>query len=388
MRKNNVFVKGAEALGFLCPFSLLLSVLFIQPTACTHKQFTLHYVDTLSVLHDIGYVSSYYSPVENSILNTYYYVTEDGYAVLNYCKNSILPNRRFKHRNYIQNYIIESDSTLIIQFPKDSFMVRINNQGTVKDTMALNTRVENEEAYVVETFTNHYYFPVSKDSGTLVCEYFLPSESDFCNNYNSRSSKFSKPLMGIFVVGKSRIDQTDMGLGKYPYAHLQKDTTRYRYHGVSTMNNDTDIITVFAFVDSLFVTHPDGSVERQFFRSKYQKHENEMLTVSVYDYVGIENHLCSQTSYDRVLYDPFRDYYYVVVSRPMNPENEDGTRKKLSEKPWSLIVLNRNFKQLAEIDMPVQFSKHELMIVPEGLAIMDISLTKKNNNVFVICDIY
>jgi len=387
MQKNNLYV-WAKVFWYLCPIVLVLTILFTHAVSCTNKQIVIHYIDTLSVPHNVSYVRSYFAPVDQTIRNTYYYETEDGLAVFNYCKESILPSNQFVHKNYVSNYIVENDSSILIQFPSDSFFIRLTNRGEIIDTVKLRMGSEKEEPYVMSTFLEQYYIPITKDSGTLYCDFFLPSESDFHCNYNSRKSKFSKPVLAKFIVGKKQIYQTAEGIGRYPIAHLQKDSVRYQYYGYSTMNKDTDIVTVYAFVDSLFVTHRDGSQESHFFRSKYQKHTNEILNVSVYDYIGIEKNLFSQTYYERVLYDPYRNLYYVTVSKPKCYENNDGTRNSLSEKPWSLVILNKEYKLLTEIDMPNQFSKDRLMVMPEGLAIMDKSLTKNNNLIFVICNFY
>ena len=388
MQKNNHFLNYTKACACLCIVFFILVSLLSQSASCARKQLTLHYVDTLSISHDVGMYYSYYSPFEDDLVNTYYYTTDSGYAVLNYCKGSIFPTAQFKHKNYIQNCIIENDSSIIIQFPRDSFLIRIDNQGFVKDTLSSNMRYEKKEKYIMATFFDHFYVPINVDSGFLYCRCFIPSEGDFQINYHSRKSRFSRPVLSKCIVGKKQIDQTIEGIGRYPHSHLQKDTARYFYSGSSTMNKDTDIVRIYAHVDSLYVTHLDGSQESHFFRSKYQKHENEMLDVSVYDYVGIENFSCSQTKYENILYDPYRNYYYVIVTKPMNPENEDGTRKPMDQRPWSLIILNSAFQQLTEIDMPDNFGPFTCMVTREGLAVMDYSLAGKSNNVFVICDIY
>ena len=51
------------------------------------------------------------------------------------------------------------------------------------------------------------------------------------------------------------------------------------------------------------------------------------------------------------------------------------------------MVLNEQFEQLAEIDMPDHLSKHEIMIVPEGIAIQDNNLSDDNRACFVIFDV-
>ena len=65
-------------------------------------------------------------------------------------------------------------------------------------------------------------------------------------------------------------------------------------------------------------------------------------------------------------------------------ENKDGTRNSSDDQPWSMIVLNSDFQQIAEIDMPDCLSKYQMMVVPKGIALMDKRLSDDEKTCYVI----
>lgn len=83
-------------------------------------------------------------------------------------------------------------------------------------------------------------------------------------------------------------------------------------------------------------------------------------------------------------FDSYREQYYIVVNHTQKYENEDGTLNDLSQRPWSIIVINKDFKQVDEIAMPKHLNKHKIFIIPEGIAVSDYSLSSEEETVFVV----
>ena len=151
------------------------------------------------------------------------------------------------------------------------------------------------------------------------------------------------------------------------------------------MNKDTDLVAIYTFIDSLYVIHRDGTQEQHYIHSKHQRHiQEEFDTANTYNYTELARTESAKTSYLGVVYDSYRNLYYITVSRPMPYENRDGTRNNVLDKPWSLLVLDSAFQQIAEMDMPDCLSKHELMVVPKGIALADKRLSDDEKTCFVI----
>jgi len=153
------------------------------------------------------------------------------------------------------------------------------------------------------------------------------------------------------------------------------------------MNKNHDFIFSFFEIDSLFIIKQNNITEKVYFKSKYKEKPFDFPDSLDYNDQYILNQIASEnTSYTYNYYDSYRDQYYIIVNHPMKYENEDGTLNDLSKCPWSIIVLNKDFIQIDEIDMPINLNKHLIFIVPEGLAINDYILNEQepNKTVFVV----
>ena len=375
-------------------FTLLATTLFLLGTVLTAsaqgewKWERIVPCDTVALNHNVASVRSFYSVEENEQVNLYFYKNQSGKAVLNYCVGSLNPKTSFAVDNTFSNIIVENKSNALVQFGTEPFFYRINNSSFILDTLQLKMRQENNEFFTINTSPYFYYIPVEKDSGILFCESFLISESNYKLNTFSRKNAFSRPIYTEFSIGKNTVSQRD-GIGRFPNTHLDEDSVYYNYWYWVAPNKNIELATMFWFIDSIYVIDTKtGKQNSYFFKSKYQQHVNHTIDPNNYfDYTYLSKVGCESTSYMYLKYDSYRNCYYVVVSRAMAAENEDGTRNSSADKPWSLIVLNEHFKQIAEIDMPDQFSKHEIMIVPKGFAIKDLSLSTATESVFVICKI-
>ena len=187
--------------------------------------------------------------------------------------------------------------------------------------------------------------------------------------------KFSKNKMKI-----------EKGVGKYPDSFTSNDGM-YKYIFNVCLNKKQEFLFSFFELDSLYLFDLKGKESSIPLKSKY-KHEKIKYpkNLDIYD-MAIQEEASSKTvGYFNHYYDSYRDQYYIIVKKEYTYENEDGTYNKSVDAPWSIIVLNSRLKQVDEIDIPNNFSKHEFFIIPEGIAILDENLSKKQNNksVFVI----
>lgn len=387
MLKINVFsIGGKAAICCLNPFILLC--LLWNSSSCNRTITELTPCDTISINHNVGQVRSYYSVEENEQVNTYFYKDDKGKAILNYCVGSLTPKTTFTIDNTFSNVIVESQSNILVQYASYPFFYRINKNSRLIDTLQINMLQENGEPFTLNTTPYFFYIPIEKDSGTLFCESFLLSESNYASSPSSRKKMFSRPIHTKFTIGKHSLSQQD-GIGRFPVSHLREDSVFYNYWYWTALNKKLELATMFWHIDSIYIIDSKtGEQSSHFFKSKYQHHVNHMIDPNRrLDYTYLSKVGCESTSYMYLRYDSYRNCYYIVVSRAIPAENDDGTRNSSADKPWSLIVLDKRFNQIAEIDMPKQFSKHELMIVPKGIAIKDLSLSSDKVSVFVICKV-
>ena len=338
-------------------------------------------LDTFTIPHKTVMPRSFYSFAEKTQVNTWFH-TEEKQIVLNYCINGLKPFSTFQNPGYLTYYFPLDRNHLIYNCVFDSLTYLIDNHSDVKGTVNMNLWSEDGDSVVFTNFSCHYYVPITPDSGLLYCSTFLKNIFDY--RLDTRIRMFSRPMFHVFSYKDGQLNPI-RGLGTYPAIHRSRDNTRYNYHFTSTMNKDTDLVAIYTFLDSLYVIHRDGTQEQHYIHSKHQRHvQEEFDTTNTYNYTELARAESAKTSYLDVVYDSYRNLYYITVSRPMPYENRDGTRNKISDKPWSLLVLDSSFRQIAEMDMPDCLSKHELMVVPKGIALADKRLSDDEKTCFVI----
>ena len=64
--------------------------------------------------------------------------------------------------------------------------------------------------------------------------------------------------------------------------------------------------------------------------------------------------------------------------------NRDGTRNMAKDKPFSLVILDAEFRQLCELDIPDRLDDYGMMVVPEGIALLDKLLSDKEKTCYQI----
>lgn len=344
--------------------------------------------NVVSLPYKIAHVRSYYSAAENTQVNTYIRSSKSKDVDWNYCIDGLLPTTTFVTPNYLAAYVMMDRHRMLYCRAYDSSFYQVDNQGIIADTLVETNWQENGDSIWITPSAWHYYVPVTADSGVIYTISYLNRLSRLSNSYHYaiRKSMYSRPMVARLAVANHQLEYLD-GIGKYPSAHVNRDTVHYDYHFTGAMNKQLDLVLLFDFLDSLYVVHPDGTQERHFFKSRYQQHANEQFDVAnTYNHNALNEMFCSQTSYLNILYDSYRDLYYVVVARPMPAVNRDGTRNMAKDKPLSLVILDAGFRQLCELDIPDRLDDYGMMVVPEGLAFLDKWLSDKEKTCYQILE--
>ena len=387
-RINKLYPTG---IWTICPYFCIVVFCFIT-NSCVTKQLAykeIKAIDTVVLDYKISQVRSFYDPEYNTQINTYFRKYDTGFAFC-FCIDSITPTTLLPIRAQINNYIIENKDSFIIQYAYESQnnnrFFRIHSDNTI-DTLALYLGQLDNKNLTLGSFSYGFPFKANKDGMRLYyTNVYIDSTSKYLSNKAKRVIKFSYGIVSELEVGKSEIIFNGKIMGNYPKIHFS-DSTYNHYWPWIALNKNLDFITCYFFIDSLFVTHQDNSQEHFSLLSRYKTGpSNTMDTSKIFDYDYLSRDAASRLSYMYLRYDYYRNLYYVVAAKPMPHENEDGTRNDPGDKPWALIVLDSTYSQIAEIDMPKQFSKHEIMITKEGIAILDENMTAQNTgkSVFVI----
>lgn len=88
------------------------------------------------------------------------------------------------------------------------------------------------------------------------------------------------------------------------------------------------------------------------------------------DYYEIIKYITVEGRYRQIHFDPFRKLYYRIYDHPLDElEKADGTVRSYADKPWSIIILNKQLEVLNEISFDPQIHPTFEGITPEGILI-------------------
>ncbi len=138
------------------------------------------------------------------------------------------------------------------------------------------------------------------------------------------------------------------------------------------LNNRHELIYSFAASDSVFVySSEDGKFLQQHeAKSRFSK------AFSAYDLSKLTDlnyyrqfHLCNDF-YGKIVYDQFRDLYYRVYKKEVSYLNDKGKIRSGNEIPWTLIILDKYFIKIAEIEFdPSLYSSVHIIPAEQGVYI-------------------
>lgn len=343
----------------------------------------LSIVDTIEIPYTILHTNSVFNSEYNTQVN-HYFVFNDKQIVFFYCIDSITPTTKFNITGLVNNYFAINKDLLIVNYSNSIQHYYILNQNSeIIDTLKEKIKDSLKMDCFINTF--YYQFCIKQKNGEYHFFTDLFHILNQKNEWETRKKRYSFPVINKLIINEHQISYNN-AIGKYPCQFSSKKGM-YMYSNFVSMNKNHDFIFSFFEIDSLFIIKQNNITEKVYFKSKYKEKPFDFPDSLDYNDQYILNQIASEnTSYTYNYYDSYRDQYYIIVNHPMKYENEDGTLNDLSKCPWSIIVLNKDFIQIDEIDMPINLNKHLIFIVPEGLAINDYILNEQepNKTVFVV----
>jgi hypothetical protein len=376
MKKLSDF-STTEALALCQCFGFLLLLFASCARAQPREKWVLAPCDTVTLSHQINHSKSLHLPEYGTQVNSYINFDDAGNPTgHSFCIDSITPTAIMPFKTMLDTYIPENDKTVIIGEPTERFLKRIDTAGRVVDTIYYGLGQHKGEDIIQWSFM--FSMPGQKIGNEQLFYMHLAilSESDYATNYESKYELFSSRYMSTVTVGRDSMKlHSHRKWINYPKIFLDKDYHCPKYFPHIAVNKKLDFISVFEYVDSLYVTRQNGEQMRFPIKSRHRTKPEKYDMSRFGDYLYSSMYVCQTFGYSNVLYDSYRDLYYVLAVHPMKYENKDGTVNKVADRRWSLIIFNADFKQLAEIDMPEELRKQNVMITPQGIAIKDSNLS-------------
>lgn len=200
----------------------------------------------------------------------------------------------------------------------------------------------------------------SFDEKTLL-SHFGPISS---NDDYMFSTFYSLPPLAKLDLDKNKLTEY---IGEFP-PDYQGDMIPYTPFVSYCMNTTGDISIIYSSSNYMYSTGSEGF---RCLTSKYYSPsiEKKYSSSDIVDPDKFYEELEKNGAFQRILFDKYRNLYFVVVKHPIVTPDDDGYYDKYLSS-WSLIKLDNNLKPIGECKM--EKSKYDytnIFIVPDGIMI-------------------
>ena len=340
-------------------------------------------IDTLTIPHEITMPASLYSSEYNTQIN-YYFIEENDSIKFVYCVDSIMPTSKFYIKEPLNSYLAINKEKIIVRYYSSKDYLVMNNQSMIIDTLNNNLKIGDNSDIIISSF--YYQFPIQCKNGEYLIYTELNEYKDVVFNWDYRKEKYSLPPISEIKITADDISFSK-SFGEYPEKY-RSEKGMFMSMFFTSINKNNEVFLSFYEIDSFYVAKSDKPTLKFPFKSKLKTSPFHFPdSIDIDDPYNRSLITSENIGYTYNFFDSYREQYYIVVNHTQKYENEDGTLNDLSQRPWSIIVINKDFKQVDEIEMPKHLNKHEIFIIPEGIAVSDYSLSSEEETVFVVLKI-
>ena len=357
---------------------IILGLFFL--TSCKSEvnentsSYSLIIKDTLTIpLENEDYYLSYFTHVTN-IKDTTYLLRD------NYNSNSIdvynwNTKQKIKRHTYEYegpNGVKSFGGAAVFPISLDSFFI-LSVTGKVfitKDELVIyqeKAQFEKSNEFV-RSYGLNPYRPVLSENKVF---FFVPSDYLI----SDKKLYLKRPLIASFNLKTKKINKCSIFV---PNEYDKPCWDPLQGMMSFTKNKKEELVTLFPVLNDLFIydIKKDSVINKIPFKSKYV---NEIKPLSRCDYANNEKfnkYLKRTAKYQTIVYDKYRDLYYIFVLLPMKQEEiQDGHHNFEEVMPFSIIVLDNNYNKLTEEKYNSKtYQIKDYFVTEEGLWI-------SNNNV-------
>ena len=201
------------------------------------------------------------------------------------------------------------------------------------------------------------YHPILKFNNNL----FVLSE---CNRW-----KYPNPVSAMIDLNTGNVQELPFEYPRFSGADNKKKNAGVELYFSRCFNGDKFIYSFF-YEEDIFITSIDHNiVERVNVKSNYIDR-----VVMPNDYNGTLKSMCENPNYGNLLYDKYRDVYYIVCYLKTEIDNRENYMElwDFGRKIFSIIILDKNFNIIGETVFPEYTYNPNLMYIDEkGLYISE-----------------
>lgn len=348
----------------------------------------------------------YYNKESNSNILSYFNYTRNSLVQISNKKNikEIDFNKLFnkpgkfrlmQHFFYLNKnndiYLLATPVNLInsnnnkLETKRDYFLFRIDSTNQITDTIEIVNNT-NKNFYIQSPL---YQLPIisNEDSSVFISAVAITAQpgeklyNDYQVNNNSRLKSFSQDCSMLIVIKNDREAYFMTKDISYPKIFLDTNISFYNYFPSIVGNANQNILTIYRDLDTLYSYNVlSNSYFKYQINSKYNTPFIPFEKTKLFDYEYLYKYSAESCSYLYLKQNRVSNQTYVIIKKPIKYENDDGTVNNPSKNPFSVIVLDSNYSQIGEFDIPPEYIKHHCFAYGNGIAFLNSKLLEKDTN--------
>jgi hypothetical protein len=316
----------------------------------------------------------------------------------------------FESNNYTYYSTANKEFLVTSSFEKNSIQIfSIDNSSIIKEILLARDGpngfkqmrgfvfVNFDSIFVFDSFTLRNTILIDS-SGRIINKYDIHDENDHIINHASMTrlpTIFNKGKLYFFKFPNYDFTHPSFFEKKIPFEleyDIGKNIIRYKdiywpesFYGrpwgylslpSRTLGQEGNFIYSFCIEDNLIVTNFEDASRVQLAKSQFVNERSKPRD----EYSNDNEHFLEEYTYEVIIYDKYREVSYRTVGLKTQYRNSSGKINPLQLKPFSIIVLDKNFTKIAEtVIKPIEeYNPRDIFVGKRGLYVSGQNLYNPN----------
>lgn len=272
-------------------------------------------------------------------------------------------NNPFQNQDLIEDFFVQSLDSIFLLSRNTNVIALADTTKRIKKRWQVTQPMQSGNLnYTLYSFSG----PLHYQKGKIFTLQINPLEGMFTKA--ETREKYYKENNGVIITltGDSAI--VDNSTGKFP-EEFRPDNTYFTFCPNTCVNTKGEYIFAYSPLSEITIYRPDGGSYTAEARSSYHQDMKPCNSDSLLNSLYTSQYEITNYQYHSMYYDPFRNRYYRVYLHGIPFDNQDGTVNTFDDKPWSLMILDENFKLIGEQKFTPAYNFRDIIISKKGLLV-------------------
>lgn len=265
------------------------------------------------------------------------------------------------YRNF--GFIFKTPDSLILISQNPQLIGIANKHGEVMITLPYGTDTEGNRTQMTTPYSIGAQGPILENNLLLLNQFYRADNSN---------GLFTKELQeDSYLIAEVNLETGECRRKplKYPEEQIGKNIVGMYVRRVAGWDNS--LVYIFSNIDGIFITRNRLNFEKCVLETNYNLSLPDRDKESINDVQAGMRYTISHDEIVDILYDAFREYYYVFV-RKRSKDSTNELNIKFLYPDCFILILDKNLKHMGEVFLPDNtYSFKMKFITPEGLYISE-----------------